>query len=388
MEVCVLDDQLRRIEVIDDFESLIWTERYSETGDFELKIESNRETKRLLRTGTRLALTESDRMMEIEFTDNAYDAEGKKVLTATGLSIEKILKDRVATEALQGLTDQTTDWNIAGTTGSIARYIFKRICVDGALSSSDKIPFIKTGSLYPPGNIPEPTDTYLAGVPIKSVYDAIKELCDGDRLGFRLVRNLDKSELYFDVYSGSDRTTRQTILRPVIFSPDLENMKNTSEVESVADYKNVAYVFGKFGVEIVYADGADASMAGFDRRVLLVDAKDVDVPVGATLSSILQNKGLDALAKQRRSSVFDGEVSQTSDYKYGLHYNLGDLVETRNGDGFVNYMRVTEQIFVSDAEGDRSYPTLIIDSSLMPGTWGSSPAGLTWPAAPGTWSEQ
>jgi hypothetical protein len=304
------------------------------------------------------------------------------------VSLENILKDRVATEALQGLTDQTTDWNIAGTTGSIARYIFQTICVEGSLSPSDKIPFIKTGSLYLPGTIPEPTDVYLAGIPIKSVYDAIKELCDGDDLGFRLVRNQDESELYFDVYSGSDRTTRQTVLRPVIFSPDLENMKNTSEVESSVDYKNVAYVFGKFGYEIVYADGADASISGFDRRVILVDAKDVDVPIGPTLTSILQNKGLDALAEHRKSSVFDGEVSQTSDYKYGLHYNLGDLVETRNNEGFTNFMRVTEQIFVSDGEGDRSYPTLTIDSYVMPGTWSGTPTGLTWPAAAGAWSEQ
>lgn len=388
MEVNVLDDKLRRIEVVDDFESLIWTERYSETGDFELKIESNRDTRRLFQNGKHLALTESKRVMEIEFTDSAFSDDGTKILTITGMSLEKILKDRVATEGLQGLTEDTENWIIAGTSADIARHMFQKICVEGLLSPGDIIPFIKPGSLYLPGTIAEPNTVYQAEIPIGTLYDAIKELCDSDDLGFRLVRNLDKSELYFNVYTGSDRTTRQTALKPVVFSPDFENMKNTTEVTSVVDHKNIAYVFGKNGSEIVYGMGADPSTSGFDRRVIFVDAKDVEDLPGPDLTSILQNKGLDALAEHRATSAFDGELSQNSGYKYELDYFLGDLVEMRNDEGSTNFMRVSEQIFVSDKEGDRSYPTLAIDTYVMPGTWASVPSGLTWNAADGTWSEQ
>jgi hypothetical protein len=386
MEVYILDDLLRRTAVIDRFNSMIWTERWREKGDFELVVNSTPAMRSLLKTGEQLVITDSDRVMEVEFVEDAHDAEGKKILKVTGPSIERILENRVATDGMAGLgTD--SDWTIAGTPGQIARYIFQKICVEGILSPSDIIPFIHSGSLYPPGSIDENTTTFSAAIPISSVYSAIKELCDTYELGFRLVRNFDKSELYFDIYSGDNRTTQQSSIPPVIFSPDLDNVKNTTEVNSIAEYKNVAYVFSKFGSEIVYADNVTAETAGFDRRVLFVDAKDVEDPAGPALTSILRNKGLDALAKARPLTAFDGEIDQHSDYKYGRDYRLGDLVEMRNTDGATNQMRVTEQIFVCDGEGERSYPTLAVESYILPGTW-SSWGNDTW-AGGGeeTWAE-
>ena len=386
MEVYILDDLLRRTAVIDQFNSMIWTERWRDKGDFELVVNSSPAMRSLLRTGQQLVITESDRVMEIEFVEDAHDDEGKKILKATGPSLERILENRVATDGMAGL-GENSDWTIAGTPGDIARYIFDQICRVGILSVSDIIPFIQPGSLYPPGSIDENATLFSADIPVSSVFSAIKELCEQYELGFRLVRNFDTSELYFDIYSGDNRTTQQSSIAPVIFSPGLENLKNTTEVNSITEYKNVAYVFGKNGSEIVYADNTTAETNGFDRRVMFVDAKDVENVPGPTLTSILRNKGLDALAKQRPLTAFDGEITQNSQYKYGLHYRLGDLVEMRNSDGATNSMRVTEQIFVCDGEGDRSYPTLAVESYIMPGTW-SSWGNDTW-AGGGeeTWAE-
>lgn len=370
MEVYILDDLLRRTAVIDQFNSMIWTERWQDKGDFELVVNSSPAMRSLLKPGKQIAITESDRVMEIEYLEDAHDDEGRKILKATGPSLEHILENRVATDGMAGFGAET-GWMISGTPGNVARYIFNQICVVGILSTSDIIPFYQAGSLYPPGSISENATTFAMEVPINSVFGAVKELCEQYELGFRLVRNFDLSQLYFDIYSGDNRTTQQSSLPPVIFSPELENMKNTTEVNSIAEYKNVCYVFGKNGSEIVYADNTTATTSGFARRVMYVDANDVTEPAGANLTSILRNKGLDALAKQRPITAFDGEIDQYSKYKYKLHYYLGDLVEMRNADGATNQMRVTEQIFVCDGEGDRSYPTLAVESYIMPGTWSS-----------------
>jgi Siphovirus ReqiPepy6 Gp37-like protein len=376
MYVYVLDDLLRRTAVIDRFNSMIWTERWRDKGDFELVVNSTPAMRSLIKTGNQLAITESDRVMEIKYVEDAHDSEGNKILKATGPSLEATLEDRVATDGMVGLGEED-GWVINGTPGNVARYIFDQICRLGLLSTSDIIPFIQPGNLYPAGSIDEHATLYEITVPINSVFGAVKDLCDQYELGFRLVRNQDKSQLFFEIYSGDNRTTQQSTLMPVVFSPELENMKNTTEVNSIVDYKNVAYVFGKNGSEIVYSDTASAETAGFERRVMFVDAKDVDEPAGPTLTSILRNKGLDALAKQRPITAFDGEVDQYTKYKYNLHYRLGDLVEMRNSDGATNHMRVTEQIFVCDGEGDRAYPTLAVESYIMPGTW-SSWGNDTW----------
>ena len=74
----------------------------------------------------------------------------------------------------------------------------------------------------------------------------------------------------------------------------------------------------------------------------------------------------------------DGEIRQNSQYVYNRDYYLGDLVEMRNVDGVANQMRVTEQIFVSDKEGERTYPTLAINTFVSTGSWLSMYPGLSW----------
>jgi hypothetical protein len=385
MEVYILDDMLRRVEVIDNFESLIWTEREKSTGDFDLVLHSTPDFRRLFTTGTHLAMNESDYVMIVENVENKRDAEGRPVLTITGRSLEQILVSRIATEGMQGLTDDPK-WKLTGTPANIARTIFQKICVEGLLSPSDIIPFITSGTMYSPGTILESNVVITVDLEVGTVYARIKELCDAYGMGFRLTRNLDTSQLYFEIYSGSNRTSQQSTLPPVIFSPDLDNMADVSELASIANHKNVAYVLSKNGAEIVYAPGVDPSVTGFDRRVLVVKADDVSDPAGPGLSAILQQKGREALAEAQRTYVLDGEITKYGMHKYRRDYFLGDLVEMRNSDGATNYMRVTEHIFASDAEGERSYPTLAVETVIEPGTWLGWDPAQDWEEAPMEWA--
>jgi hypothetical protein len=132
--------------------------------------------------------------------------------------------------------------------------------------------------------------------------------------------------------------------------------------------KNVAYVFSPVGYQIVYAIGVDSTVSGFERKVLMVNATDItstDVPT-ATAQMIL--RGREELAKNQSIFGFDGELTNSS-YQYYIDYDLGDLVEIQDEDGNVAKMKVTEQIFVSDKEGDRSYPTLTVSEIIAANTW-------------------
>ena len=66
MDVLVLGDDLRPIEIFDDFQSLIWTERYSEWGDFELVAPSGLSSTSALQQGAVIGLNESYRVMMVE----------------------------------------------------------------------------------------------------------------------------------------------------------------------------------------------------------------------------------------------------------------------------------------------------------------------------------
>lgn len=378
MEVYILDALLRRETVVDRFESLIWTERFADVGDFELVVQSTRANRALFVAETKLATNDSYRVMVVKSVENKTDSDGKSLLTVKGYSLEETLKSRIAKMTTSNLITDPA-WVITGTPGNVARTMFDQICRVGALNAGDKIPFITPGTIFSASTIPEPAFSITLTQPPAPLFDAIKGVCDIYDLGFRLVRNFDTSQLYFDIYSGSDRTTDQTSLPPVVFSPDLDNLQNTTEFTSTDGAKNCAYVFSNQGFEVVYPLGVAPDVAGFDRHVHMVQAEDIPgSPTAAQVSAALQQLGKDELAKLRSWSAFDGEFDQSSVYKYGRDYELGDLVEMRNSDGMANNMRVTEQIFVSDSEGDRSYPTLAINLFITPGSWLSWNYNQVW----------
>lgn len=84
------------------------------------------------------------------------------------------------------------------------------------------------------------------------------------------------------------------------------------------------------------------------------------------------------LSEYRAYQAFDGEINQNSQYVYQRDFYLGDLVELRNEDGNGNHMRVVEQIFVSDREGDRAYPTLALNQFVNTGSWLSWEPSKKW----------
>ena len=384
MEVYILDSLLRRERVIDRFESLIWTERFNSYGDFELVIRSTLESRSLLTAGTRLALNKSYRVMTIETVEDQVDSDGKATLTVKGNSLESLLEDRTLMTTGAG----GPNWSDNAPPADLARAMFHDICVLGTVSPKDVIPFIHEGTIMPDDTITEPVDPIPVDLEPDSLYKGIQDLCEGWTLGFRILRNFDASQLYFDVYAGNDRTSGQTILDPVIFAPNLDNLQNTRKLDTIESAKNVAYVFSPAGFLEVYPRDADGDVEGLERRVLMVKADDVTTDTPDYLN-VLKQRGEAELAKNRAFTAFDGEINQNSQYKYGRDYILGDLVEMRDVDGVSNQMRVSEQIFVQDREGEREYPTLSLNTFVNTGSW-LSQGLLEWEdydPDPTTWAE-
>lgn len=391
MEVYILDSLNRRIQVCDVFESLIWTERCRRYGDFQLTVVSTLANRNAFKVGTRLAMNESYRVMTVETVEDSTDQDGRKLLKLTGRSLESILLYRVAHGAADDLTTDPK-WTLTGVPKDLLDYMYHYHCVLGTLNDGDIIADVTEGSeLFPDDTIGAPTGSITIEIELGALYDAMSNLADVYDMGYRIVRDPVSSLLYFDTYMGCDRTTSQTDLPAVVFAPELENLQKVTELQTIATYKNVAYVFSPVGYETVYADGVDPAVAGFDRRVLFIKADDITDTDAPTASAKMIQRGKDELAKNRQLSAFDGELDQNAKYKYGTDYNLGDLVEMRNQDGVTNKMQVTEQIFVSDKEGERSYPTLALNTFITPGSWLAWDYNQEWldlDSSSETWADQ
>lgn len=383
LEWYVLDDSLRRSQVIEKFNSFIWTERYSAYGDFQIVTQSTFQNRQLLSPKTWIGKKDSYYVAQVDTVADSTDDTGARTITVTGKFVEALLLDRVAMPNLVG-TAITPNWVLTAKPADIANEMFTQICVVGTLNQQDTIPFYQFGTLLPPGSIPMPDSLVTISAAPDMLYNTIKQICDTYGMGFRIVKNGDLSELYFEIYTGNDLTSSQIVRNPVIFDPAMDNLSNISMVTSTASTqyagqsaKTVAYVFAQNGTAVVYAPGASPEDSGTDRRVLLINSSNTDA-AGPTLTAALQQEGVQGLAAATPIFSFDGELPPTVPYIYGVDYNLGDVVEERNSDGVGNQMIVTEQIFTSDDTGEHAYPTLALYQTITPDTWISQPATETW----------
>jgi len=378
MELYILNSLYQRIEIIESHQSWIWTERFSAFGDFQIITASTLENRNKFPVGTLLGKSDSSRVMVVETYEDTEDSDGNTQLKLSGRSLEKILDDRLAASGTAG-----DAWAITGLPAVIARKIYHDICVTGTFNIHDVIPGVTEGTFYPEDTLDEPTDTITYSIDLMSVYQALKNLCDPYGMGFRLVRNGDTSQLYFDVFMGSDRTTQQTIYPAVVFSEQLDTMQSPNELTSIAAYKNVAYVFSAAGMQTVYPLDVDPTISGMERRAMFIKMTDIEATDPDAVTKMIQ-KGKEELYKYRQYSAFDGEINQYSLYKYETDYYLGDLVEMQNRDGVRNQMQVTEHISVSDEQGERSYPTLSLRTFVTPGSWLARPHDQHWADVPST----
>lgn len=391
MELYILDEEYKRDVVVEDYESLIWTERFASPGDFELIAPLDSRIANSIPLGAMLRVNESDRIMIAETSERSTDEEGRRIRKLTGRSIEAtILESRPAMPVFAPISSGFTKWVVNTSPRQAVKEVWYRNFNSG-LEPGDLIPELSSMWDEPPpqplGDIPWVDDTYEFELDSDSMLETITRICNTFDMGYRIIFNETSQKFHFTLYTGFDRTTGQTNNPAVVFSREMENLNSSTELESIANFRNVAYVWAQNGIAVVSGNGFDSSVSGLNRKVIRVMADDLDLPAGAALDSAMQRRGLEALGLHRTYSGFDGEIREYHGYIYGQDYFLGDLVELRGERGWSSHVRVTEQIFVNDARGFRKYPTLTTDLSISPDTWlGWSPT-VEWIDVDEYWSD-
>jgi hypothetical protein len=320
VEVYILDTLYRRIEIVDVFDSLIWTERWQAYGEFQLDLPYSYQNSTRFYPGALLAINLSHRVMVVETIEKTW-IDGQRRMKLTGTSLEKILDGRAFADDI----DDGGTASLQGTPGDIMREVAD-FALRNSGDSSDALALLGVGTFLESGNMPEPTNTIKLEEEPQSAYSILTKLAQAYDLGFRLVREYDTSSLYFDVYTGSNRISTQQDLSPLIFQPNMGNLNDITELESIANYANVAHVYAEFGSVVVYDrydDNDDPiEKTNIQRRVIVVNAS--PDPESTTYTQDLIDAGKRALAERRRVEMFDGEVDIHADLTYDVDYSLGD----------------------------------------------------------------
>lgn len=353
MEIQVLDSNFDTVDELDVYKSFIWTDRFNEYGDFEVYTPCNSEVLEMLTPDRYLWCEKSDKLMIIEDIDITTDTEDGVNVKVTGKSLESILYRRIVWEQtdingnLQDGIERLLNENLISPTDQnrqIPNFVFDK-------SEDERITELTLEAQYTGDDL----------------YSVIADICKDKDIGFKITLDDDK-KFHFCLYLGVDRTYGQDKVPYVEFSPDFDNIINGEYVESKSTLKTVAAVLGAGeGTARKRTVTGDETITGINRRELYVDARDIQEKDdnGNTISdSEYQNKlvqrGNEKLAENKISKVYDGEVEATQQYRYGEHFDMGDVVQL--GDGYGRYWtaRITEYIMSEDTDGNKYYPTFTI----------------------------
>lgn len=348
MDLLVLNKSLDVIAIVDVYESIIWTERYYEYGDFELYTAMTQDILNYIKTDNYIQRVGSDRVMIIEEIRIDTDSETGNHITITGRSLESILDRRVI-------------WSQTTISGNLQNGI-KKLVNENIISPSKEERKLSNFIFK------DSTDSQITGLTVEAqytgdnLYDVISKVCEEKSIGFKVSLNESK-QFVFELYAGADRSYEQTNYPYVVFSPNFDNIINSNYLESKENLKNVALVGGE-GEGTARKYLAIGNTSGLDRRELFVDARDIssEGEDGQTLTTeqyneLLKQRGNEYLADYTDLVSFEGAVETNIMYKYGVDFFDGDIVQIANEYGHEAKVRILEVVISENEEGNSVYPT-------------------------------
>lgn len=364
--------------LIDGYNSLIWTERYRDASDFELKTNDVEGARIYYPEDTLLTHRETREVMIVETHEIGVDDEGMPEVTVKGRGFETFLENRVFEFAepyekwrMQQLYSPENAalcliWNsVVNTTGDDVTG------VNTGKSIQDVIPLVAVSDSSPAQQ--STRAWWLNGG--KHHYDHLLSFLAIGNLGVRSIRpptalakvtgfgptggvikaNLEVlNHLLIDVRNGVNRTEEQSVVDPIIFSHQTDHIDKPSYVYSHRGWRERV----RSGVGWTFGDGYSAGNSGRSKRMAVSGSVEQGNLTLNEWYEVNNQKADEIMANSRRVALFDGEVSDTTPYEYKDDYDLGDYVTLIGQYGFRTTAQVLEYIRVEDQDGDRGYPTL------------------------------
>jgi len=356
MEFQTLNEDFQAEHVVENYETLIWTERYSTNGEFQATFNNIPAGLAQLPEGSYVTLRESTVPMKVETHKIEKKKNAVPVLTVTGRTCEACwLEQRQSVKDLPSAAGRPA-WTITADKQSDAAYKAIRTVIgdeerfkDGVSVLAAIAPSISAKRAIPQASLILPQDystltTNTYEIKAGNLYTVIMELITANFHGIKSVRpNTSDTRVDIEIYNGSDRTDE------LVFDARFDQIDDATYLLSKQGSCDIALVYGPNGSQQVLKNATEEP-EGLERRELLVDDS------GST-SEIRTNHGLVELYKYNATALFDGQIAEQVASGYNKDYFLGDLLKLTGQYGLSQIVRVAEFIRSSDNTGTKAYPT-------------------------------
>jgi hypothetical protein len=269
-KVFILDQNFNVQGILDDFRSFIWITRYREVGECDIEVNATTDNLNLFREKWYIYNTASpDMLCRIEKIRINTSIESGNTLIISGVDMKKLLDQRVV-------------WETATADRYNAELFAREKLVAPALgaSATDENRKIKVNGSVVFGFLqPVPLQGIISEqVSYKNIGEKIREYCQRFDWGYKVMyihNAVDGLFLKFGFYKGADRSGS------VVFSPNFDNLIESSYEKDMTDFVNIALVAGEGEGSnrrrAVSGNTSNSSVApkGVDRYEMYVDARQI-----------------------------------------------------------------------------------------------------------------
>lgn len=353
-EIYIRGKDFEKIAIIDDAKSVIWTERYDECGDFEIYVHAESAVFNQHPSFIWCYVTHDDStmvgMIETQTIETTEDQERYVILS--GRCLVGLLSNRVITNT-EDFQNRHLD------------HILTTLVTDNIISASVEARNVEIlgGSMFlvSTSSMPRISGNYFG----QNLYECVITLCRRYHYGIRTIPVYAEDSLYeldevkIQFYEGVDRTGRSWINSesPVIFSKENDNLKDYTYKRSITDQVSDALVSNSGDTPSTLTTVfAGHEFVSITRKEIYV--KSNTKVSGSYLEAALESYGWQEIMKNNYEGLFEANVSDVKTYEYRTHYNLGDIVIVKLGNGKKTYATVAEVTECLDETGYHLIPKL------------------------------
>jgi hypothetical protein len=324
MELYIYNSNRELEGIVESFEYLRWTRRYSQCGSFEIKAIATQENADLLKEGNIIWKNDDEEAGIIEHLELSQTEQ--EFITASGRFATSLLARRIV-------------WQTEILSGDLSVCV-EQLINNNLINPSDTARKITAISFSSP-NLNVPISTQVS---YRNLMDVVTDLCGVSDVGIKTVFTPATGVFTVTLYMGTESQA--------VFSKGYENLIEQIYTISAADYANTALVGGE-------GEGADrtfvaiTSGSGETRHEIFVDAKDLrEDDFGADYIDTLIFRGQSKLSEQAIRYSFDTSVNPHGNLTYKIDFDLGQTVKVISKEwGISMTTRITEVEETYDANG-------------------------------------
>lgn len=300
------------------FESLVWEERYLETGEMQLVVPITPANVELFQLGRAVGIGKSSTLMYIHTIQYKNDK-----MWIYGYEAKQLLAKIAIVLLQQAATD---DGQVTPATRIV--YVWQGMSNWAEMTAAPQWLNPVTLSLFPVDSAwrYQAVDGAISKSDIVDFLDLFARYCVETGYGLKL-NLLSTGKLGISLYNGIDRSSQ------VVFSPVLGNMDNAEYTISDEPYYNAVIALSTTTAGSLYqATDADVPAGEMERAYLLDERESFpytdDMADGISLlewTRQLRTKAhMSRIARHRTAKIKYGAVSATG---FGTEYFLGDIVQ-------------------------------------------------------------